>query len=121
MLIGPHSPSAPVPFLTLLHAMQVEPHAVSQQKLSTQLPLEHWFPSVQAEPFPAFATQAEPVQKYPDTHCASVVHAVKHAVAPQRYGLHPVTADWHVPNPLQLLTVWLKLAQVPDPQLVPAE
>ena len=39
--MAPHTPSAPRPFFSALHASHVPAHAVSQQKPSTQLPDKH--------------------------------------------------------------------------------
>ena len=49
-LIGPHTPSAPLPFLAAEQAMHPSVHASSQQTPSTQLPLAHSFFRVQAAP-----------------------------------------------------------------------
>ena len=47
---GPHTPSCPLPFFWLLHAMQAPAQAVSQQNPSTQLDDEHCEALVQAAP-----------------------------------------------------------------------
>lgn len=46
----PHTPLAPEPFFAALHAWHSPPHGASQQKPSTQLPLEHWVLAPHAAP-----------------------------------------------------------------------
>jgi hypothetical protein len=87
------------------HAMQLPVHAVSQQKPSTQAPVEHCEGSVQAEPWPFTVVQTPPRQKKPETQSRFDVHEVLHAVAPQVYEPHDV-----------LVTV----RQTPDPSQVRA-
>jgi len=52
------------------HAMQPPVHAVSQQKPSTQAPVEHWEGSVQAAPCPFTVVQTDPRQKKPEVQSA---------------------------------------------------
>jgi hypothetical protein len=87
----------------LAHAMQPPVHAVSQQKPSTQAPVEHWEGSVQAEPWPCTVVQTDPRQKKPEVQSAFDVHEVLHAVAPQVYEPHDeVFTVWQTPDPLQV-------------------
>jgi len=85
------------------HAMQPPVHAVSQQKPSTQAPVEHWEGSVQAEPWPFTVVQTDPRQKKPEVQSAFDAHEVLHAVAPHMYSPHDeVLTVWHTPDPLQV-------------------
>ena len=57
----PQAPSAP-PVSAAEQAWQAPAHAVPQQKPSTQKPLAHWSPAVQAAATPCSGTQAPPAQ-----------------------------------------------------------
>jgi hypothetical protein len=87
----------------LAHAMQPPVHAVSQQKPSTQAPVEHWEGSVQAAPCPFTVVQTDPRQKKPEVQSAFDAHEVLHAVAPHMYSPHDeVLTVWQTPDPLQV-------------------
>jgi hypothetical protein len=49
-LMLPHVPSAPLPFFVAEHAWHAPLQALSQQTLSTQLPLWHWDAEEQVAP-----------------------------------------------------------------------
>jgi hypothetical protein len=54
----------------------------SQQTPSTQLPVPHWFPAVQAWPAVFFGWQTPALHQSPPTHCASPLQEARQAVAP---------------------------------------
>jgi hypothetical protein len=54
----PHTPFGPPPFKAAEVAWHTPLQAVSEQKPSTQLNVEHWFPATHAEPCVFLATQA---------------------------------------------------------------
>ena len=89
---GPHVPLGPEPFFTVLHASHSPPHAVSQQKPSTQNPLAHWLAALHVAPGACFGRHCEPLQKCPVAQSASRAHAVAQVplVALQKYAPHAV-------------------------------
>ena len=65
-----HVPFAP-PFFTCEHAWQRPPHALLQQKPSTQKPLEHSAFDVHAALFASFVQAPAPLQLVTPAHSAS--------------------------------------------------
>jgi len=78
-----HVPLAPT-LSAAEQAWHVPAHAVSQQKLSTQLPLLHVLPPAHAVPFTAFTTQFDIMQYADAAHCASELQLVGQALPAQR-------------------------------------
>jgi hypothetical protein len=101
-LTEPHTPSAPAPFFTALHAWHWPLQGESQQNPSAQLPLAHCVPSVQEAPL-AWSGLHAPVamsQYEVATHCVSSLQVERQAVVPQVYGAHEVVLPLlHTPNP----------------------
>jgi hypothetical protein len=108
-----------------LHAWQGAQLAEPQHTPSTQLPLMHWPPVVQASPF-FFRAQllapAAPWQVYGATQSESAVQDVLQAPGPQTYGEQLlVAAVAHAPPPVQCETgVYVVPAQDAVPQLTSA-
>jgi hypothetical protein len=104
--IAPHTPSAPLPFFTAVHATHVPPHATSQQTPSAQNPDEHSCAAAQSAPGADFATHAPLEHHSPATQSASVEHEPRQAVAPQANGAHEsVPPDTHLPAPSHVLAL----------------
>ncbi len=73
----PEATGLQVPALPVtLQASQEPPHAVLQQKPSTQLPLMHWLAVVQLPPLGFWLVQTPPTQVLPLAHWVSLVQAV---------------------------------------------
>jgi hypothetical protein len=103
------------------HAMQPPVHALSQQKPSTQAPVEHWEGSVQAEPWAFTVVQMPPRQAKPEVHSAFDVHEILHAVAPHVYVPHDeVFTVRQAPDPSQVRAgVYVEPEQDSLTQIVP--
>jgi hypothetical protein len=98
-----HIPGVPA----RLHALHVPQLPTLQQTPSTQKPLPHWPPSLQVAPSAFLATQLLPLQKLPLAQSALPLQLVRHAPAPQTYGLQLcVAAVAHAPAPVQCDTGW---------------
>jgi hypothetical protein len=84
------------------HASHVPPHALSQQKPSTQKPDVHCVDAVHIAPFGFVPRHAPLLQNRPPWQSASVVQLVLHAVGPQVNGAHAfVDGAGHAPAPSQ--------------------
>ena len=90
-----------------LHAWQVPQLPALQQTPSTQKPLLHSPPRSQVAPSSFLATQLVPLQNLPLAQSSSPLQLVRHADAPQTYGLQlSVAAGAQPPEPLQCDTGW---------------
>ena len=84
-----------------LHARHVPQLAALQHTPSTQLPPAQSPPSLHVAPSPCLATQLLPLQKLPLAQSSSPLQLVRHADAPQTYGLQlSVAAGAQTPAPL---------------------
>jgi hypothetical protein len=84
-----------------LHAKQVAQLEAPQHTPSTQWPLRHCGPVLQATPFAFRFVHAPPTQVEPRMQSPSPPQVVRQALLPQRNGLQLVACCAHVPAPLQ--------------------
>jgi hypothetical protein len=99
----PHAPLAPEPFFAAEQAWHGPAHGASQQVPSTQLPVVHCEPALQAAPV-AWSGRHAPVLRLHQlvaTQSASTLQVVRHAVRPHTNGAQVLVAPfWHTPKPL---------------------
>src|SRR5262245_19830400 len=106
ILIGPHAPSMPAPFLIAVHASQVPVHARSQQTPSTQMLLVHSWLDPHMAPSAFFARQSMPLQYAVEAHVASLMQGPVQAPPTHALGAQLVVVPGtQVPVPLQVEAV----------------